>query len=135
MLSRISVALRYIWAAPATLVGIALALPACACGARARVRNGVVEVGGGVLASILSASPGSMRLLAITFGHVVLGVSHDVLEEERAHEHAHVRQYERWGALFFPLYLGSSIFQWARGRNPYLDNAFEKQAVRVGQAR
>ena len=131
MLSRISLALRYIWAAPATLVGIALAFPACACGARARVRKGVIEVGGGRLASVLSSLPTSMRLLAITFGHVVLGVSHDVLEEERVHEHVHVRQYEQWGVLFFPLYLGSSLFQWAQGRNPYLDNVFEKQAVRV----
>jgi len=72
-----------------------------------------------------------MRLLAITFGHIVLGVSYVVLEAERGHEHAHVRQYEKWGLLFFPLYLGSSFIQLARGRHPYLDNAFEKQAVRV----
>jgi hypothetical protein len=128
MLSRISLALRYVWAAPATLVGIALAFPACACGARARVRNGVIEVAGGLLARVAQSSFG---VFAITFGHVVLGVSHSVLARERAHEQAHVRQYERWGALFFPLYLGSSLFQWARGRNPYLDNAFEKQAVRL----
>jgi hypothetical protein len=128
MLSRISLALRYIWAAPATLVGIALAFPACACGARARVRNGVIEVAGGLLARFEQSSFG---VCAITFGHVVLGVSHSLLARERAHEHAHVRQYEKWGVLFFPLYLASSLVEWGRGRNPYLDNAFEKQAVRV----
>ncbi|HEX7251566.1 MAG TPA: hypothetical protein VF376_01710, partial [Thermoanaerobaculia bacterium] len=129
MVSRARSALRYIWAAPATLVGIALAFLAFACGARARVRNGVIEVAGGLLGSVLTSLPFS--ILAITFGHVVLGVRHEVLEEERAHEHAHVRQYERWGVLFFPLYLGSSFIQLARGRHPYLDNAFERQAVRV----
>jgi hypothetical protein len=128
LLSRVSLALRYVWAAPATLAGIALAFPVCACGARVRVRNGVIEVAGGLLARFAQSSFG---VSAITFGHVVLGVSHSVLARERAHEQAHVRQYERWGVLFFPLYLASSFFQWARGRNPYLDNAFEKQAVRV----
>ncbi|HEY6929929.1 MAG TPA: hypothetical protein VJA66_09670 [Thermoanaerobaculia bacterium] len=129
MVSRARSALRYIWAAPATLVGIALALFACACGARARVQNGVIEVAGGFLDSVLPSLPFS--ILAITFGHVVLGVRHEVLEKERAHEHAHVRQYERWGVLFFLLYLGSSFIQWARGRDPYRDNAFERRAVLV----
>ena len=70
-------------------------------------------------------------ILAITFGHVVLGVSHSELAEARDHEHAHVRQYERWGVLFFPLYLGSSGAQLVRGRHPYHDNAFERQACQA----
>jgi len=131
LLSRVSLALRYVWAAPATAVGIALAFPVCACGALVRVRNGVIEVAGGLLARFAQSSFG---VSAITFGHVVLGVSHSVLARERAHEYAHVRQYEKWGVLFFPLYVASSLVQWALGRNPYLDNAFEKQAIRVAAA-
>jgi hypothetical protein len=39
-----------------------------------------------------------------------------------------VRQYERWGVLFFPLYLGSSLWQLLRGRSPYYANRFEREA-------
>lgn len=122
---------RYVWAAPATLVGLAFAVLACACGARARVRAGVLEVAGGRLAALARFQ----RFVAITFGHVVLGVSHAVLERERMHEHAHVRQYERWGLLFFPLYLASSAAQLALGRDPYRHNAFEQQAFNVAAGR
>jgi len=119
--------LRYAWASPATLVGLALAGIAGAFGATACVRKGVVEVAGGRLAGFLG-SAGPLRPIAITFGHVVLGVTHVVLERERAHEHAHVRQYERWGALFFPLYAASSCYELLRGGDPYRGNAFERQA-------
>src|SRR6266545_403344 len=119
------VLLRCLWAAPATAIGLALAGIACLLGATARIEQGVIEVAGGRLASSLGFLPCSMRILAITFGHVVVGVSHDVLAEARSHEHAHVRQYERWGVLFFPLYLGSSGLQLLWGRDPYQDNAFE----------
>ena len=118
---------RYLGAAPATLVGLALAGIACACGATVRIRRGVVEVAGGRLARL----PGFFRplhIIAITFGHVVLGVTHTVLERERAHEHAHVRQYERWGPFFLPLYVASSGLALMGGGKPYLDNAFERQA-------
>jgi hypothetical protein len=119
---------RWLWAAPATAIGLALAGIACLLGATARLEQGVIEVAGGRLASSLRFLPSSMRILAITFGHVVLGVSHSVLAQARRHEHAHVRQYERWGVLFFPLYLGSSSAQLVRGGHPYHDNAFELQA-------
>jgi hypothetical protein len=119
--------LRYAWASPATLVGLTLAGIAGAFGATARVRKGVVEVAGGRLAG-LAGSSGPRRLIAITFGHIVLGVTHGALERERAHEHAHVRQYERWGVLFFPLYAASSCYEFLRGGDSYRDNAFERQA-------
>jgi hypothetical protein len=120
-------AARYLWAAPATLIGIALAGAACACGATVRVREGVVEVAGGRLARLPGAVR-SLHVIAITFGHVVLGVSHAVLERERAHEHAHVRQYERWGPLLLPLYAASSGLAILTGGKAYRDNAFERQA-------
>jgi hypothetical protein len=42
-----------------------------------------------------------------------------------------VRQYERWGAFFFPAYLGSSLWQLVRGRDPYRHNRFEREAFRA----
>lgn len=152
--------LRYLWAAPATGLGLALAALAGALGATVRVSDGVLEVAGGRLerlggsgglAMLGSLAPQVGRLagvrtpagsagladsegadgggfVAITFGHVVIGQSHAVLAGLRVHEHEHVRQYERWGVLFFAAYLGSSAIQWLRGRDPYRDNRFERQA-------
>jgi hypothetical protein len=99
-----------------------------------RVRDGVVEVAGGLLARFARSAPESIQFLAVTFGHVVLGLSHEVLAQERVHEHAHVRQYERWGVIFFPLYLGSSAAQLVMGRHPYWYNAFERQAFAHSKA-
>jgi hypothetical protein len=134
MRARFTRPLFYLWAAPATFVGLCLAGVACALGASARVRRGVLEVAGGRLTPAAGAASGPLPFLAITFGHVVLGLSHEVLEAERAHEHAHVRQYERWGLLFIPLYLGSSAAQLAAGRHPYWHNVFEKQAFAAAAA-
>ena len=120
--------LKYVWAFPATAVGLVFALLARTAGATAVIVDGVIEVAGGRFGRLVSALPHPLRFSAITFGHVVLGIDHSVLEHCRAHEQVHVRQYERWGVLFFPLYLGSSLFQAARGRRPYWDNHFERQA-------
>ena len=46
-----------------------------------------------------------------------------------------MRQYERWGALFGPAYLLSSLVQLVRGRRPYLDNRFEREACAVARER
>lgn len=120
--------LRRLWAFPATLVGLVLAAAALALGARGRLVQGVVEIAGGRLAGIVRRLPTGMRFGAITFGHVILGLDEATLEHCRDHEHIHVRQYERWGALFFPLYLASSLAAALRGRDPYLDNFFEREA-------
>lgn len=117
---------RYLWAAPASLVGLLLASPLWLLGANGRVVDGVLEVAEGRLAPQLF-----VRYLGITFGHIVLGGTHEILREHRMHEHAHVRQYERWGALFFMLYAGSSLWHWLRGGRPYWDNIFEREARAV----
>ncbi len=119
---------RYAWAAPATALGLVGAAGALSVGATARIVDGVVEVGGGRLAAWVAKLPAALQFEAITFGHVVLGATHTALCELRSHERVHVRQYERWGLLFFPLYLGSSLVQWLRGRDPYLHNCFEQEA-------
>lgn len=116
-------ALKYLWAAPCSAVGITFAAAACCLGGSARVVDGVLEVA-------LRTRPQTRRLPfeAITFGHVVLGIDHEVLARARAHEQVHVRQYERWGLFFFLAYPASSLYRWCRGRHPYWHNGFEVQA-------
>jgi hypothetical protein len=65
---------------------------------------------------------------AITLGHVVIGRTAQALETTRAHERVHVRQYELWGPLLVPAYLVAGVYALARGRHPYFDNRFERQA-------
>jgi hypothetical protein len=72
-----------------------------------------------------------MSIAAITLGHVVLAQTRADLEQTRAHERVHVRQYERWGPFFPLLYLGASLAAWSRGDHPYLDNRFEREARRL----
>ena len=122
--------LRYAWALPASLVGFVFGAICIACGARWRVIDGALEIDGGAVAVAVMRLPPPMRFGAITFGHVILGLDAPTLHACRCHEHVHVRQYERWGVLFFPLYLGSSLVQLLRGRDPYRDNCFEREAYR-----
>lgn len=119
---------RCVWAAPCSRVGGAVALATLPFGARLRWHEGVVE--------LALARPGTrrfeaLRLLpfdAITFGQVVLGRSTRELDALRAHEHAHVRQYERWGLLFFVAYPLASLQAWMSGQHFYRHNRFEVQA-------
>ncbi|MHC4946851.1 MAG: hypothetical protein ACYTG1_01120 [Planctomycetota bacterium] len=68
----------------------------------------------------------------MTLGHVVIGRSSAALEQSRLHERVHVRQYERWGPFFIPAYLVSSLVSLLRGRRPYRDNIFEREAYAHG---
>ncbi len=75
-----------------------------------------------------------MPFAAMTFGHVILGVSHEELARLRAHELVHVRQYERLGVLFFAAYPLASLVAWARGGCPYLGNRFEVEAYATNRS-
>lgn len=119
---------RYLWASPASVVGLAGAAAAFACGARARRVDGVLEIGGGRLRKLLQRAPVVGGFEAVTLGHVVIGLDEAALERSRAHERAHVAQYERWGVLFFAAYFVSSLAAFMRGRDPYHDNHFEREA-------
>ena len=122
--------LRYAWAVPATLVGLLAGSLVLAGGGSVRRRDGALEFAGGALARGVMRLPHAMRFGAITLGHAILGLDGATLDHCRCHEQVHVRQYERWGVLLFPLYLGSSLVQLARGRDPYRDNCFEREAYR-----
>jgi len=118
----------YLWAAPISLAALPAALLGAATGGRIRLHRGVLEAHGGVLRPVLSRGIPGFAIGAIILGHVVLAAGADVLAESRAHERVHVRQYERWGALFLPLYLLSSLLALVRGGSVYEGNAFEIQA-------
>lgn len=127
-MNRLLLILRYLWASPASVLGLLLAAVAICLGATCRVADGVVEVAGGRFSRLFPLLPRVFHFEAITFGHVVIGLDHSLLAQLRTHEHVHVRQYERWGILLIPLYVGSSAVQRLRGRNPYLHNRFELEA-------
>ena len=112
--------LLYLWVAPASLVGLLLAVPWLLQGAKAARSGGALE--------IYSPRPLRGRFGAITLGHVILASDARQMALLRAHEGVHVRQYERWGVLFFPLYLLSGCWQLMRGRRFYRDNYFEREA-------
>ena len=120
--------LRYAWAAPASLAGLLLGAVALAAGARARRVDGTLEIGGGALGRWAARAPANLRFGALTLGHVILGLDEANLLACRAHEHVHVRQYERWGVFFFPAYALCSLWELLRGGDWYLDNRFEREA-------
>jgi hypothetical protein len=114
----------YLWASPGSVVGVALGLVALLAGARWSAHRGVIEVA----LRREDQRRGVMPIVAITFGHVVLGRTAADLERLRAHEHAHVAQYERWGPLFFLAYPCASLLALLRTGRPYHDNCFEVEA-------
>jgi hypothetical protein len=126
---------KYFWAAPYSLLGLLLGLVAVLLGATGRRASGALEFGGGGMGRLLRWLPPRLSFSAITFGHVILGVDHATLAEMREHEQVHVRQYERWGPLYVPAYLVSSLVEFLRGRNPYRDNYFERQAYAQAPSR
>ena len=126
---------RYLWAAPYTLLGLARGVVAIMLGATARRPHGVVEIYGGSVGRGIAGLPSVLGFSAMTLGHVILAVDRSALTQLRYHEHVHVRQYERWGPLFLPAYLLSSLMQLLRGRNPYRENHFEHQAYAAVAAR
>jgi len=121
--------LLYLWPFPVTLLGLLVALIVRSSGGKLQRVNGVLESAGGWPARVLRHGfPFSGAVAAITLGHVVVGVSLDALTATRAHERAHVRQFERWGVLLLVLYPLAGLFAWIQGGNPYRDNVFEREA-------
>ena len=123
--------LTYAWAAPTTAVGLIAGALTLLTGGRGQLRRGVLEFHGGFAAWYMRRVA---RATAMTLGHVILGRDPDGLDACRHHEHAHVRQAERWGPLFLPAYLACSAWEWSRrhrGRHYYWDNWFERDARRA----
>jgi hypothetical protein len=132
--------LARLWALPMTVLGLLLIPLAWLSGGHTSVVDGVIEAHGGWITAFLRRwPPFSAGAAAMTLGHVVLAMSPRDMEESRAHERVHVRQCERWGILFLPAYLGASLWALLRGRDPYRDNPFEREAFaeagRTGDSR
>ncbi|MCE5266553.1 MAG: hypothetical protein LLG00_01530 [Planctomycetaceae bacterium] len=128
ILPRLRRLLAIVWAAPYTLLGLAIGLIGVFTGGRGRIRGGAIEFYGGFVTWFVRHLPSGQFTLAITFGHTILGQSDIALDIARKHEMVHVRQYERWGPLFGPMYLSWMLVLWLRGNRPYLDNPFEQEA-------
>jgi len=116
--------LRYVWAAPTTVVGLGALLLTLLSGGRARRHTGVLEIHGGLATWLLCKVSAS----AMTLGHVVLARDLRSHDRSRVHERVHVRQVERWGPLFLPAYGLFSFVAWVRGRHYYYGNRFEIEA-------
>jgi hypothetical protein len=127
----ISVPLRaagVIWASPYTLLGLVVGAIGICTGGRVRIRGRVIEFYGGGVRWFLQQFFFGKGALALTLGHTVLGQTDASLDLCRDHELVHVRQFERWGPLMGPAYLGCSLVLWLMHRRPYRDNPFEREA-------
>lgn len=121
--------LAYLWASPYTLLGITIGLIGLCTGGRSRTHGPVLEFyGGGVTWLMHKVLPNGQHVLAITLGHTILGQTEASLDDSHEHELVHVRQFERWGPLMGPMYLGWSAVLWFQGKRPYRDNPFEIEA-------
>lgn len=130
MLNGINRVLRYIWVAPNSLLGLSVGAIGLVSGGTCEVHRACLEFSGGFVTWFLSRLGGG-GVLAMTLGHVIIGQNKHGLCVARDHEQVHVRQYERWGPLFIPAYLGWSLVLWVRGKDAYRDNPFEVEAYRL----
>lgn len=124
----------YVWTSPNSLIGLSLGLIGLLTGGRVQVKEGCLEFFGGFVSGGL-ACLGRQGVAAMTLGHAILGQDIETLEIVRTHEQIHVRQYEKWGVLFIPVYLVCSICLWFAGKDCYRDNPFEQQAYRLEGSR
>jgi hypothetical protein len=115
-----------LWASPWTALGALVGLVGLVTGGAARRRGPTLEFHSGAVTWLLAHFPGEP--IAMTLGHSILGRSLAALDDTREHELVHVRQYERWGLLFIPAYLGCSLALWLAHKDPYYDNPFEREA-------
>lgn len=119
----------YLWTSPTTLAGCLLLVPTLCTGGRCRVVDGALEVWGGFTTFFLK----HCTLLkggatAMTLGHIVLARDEMAHDLTRSHERIHVKQAEQWGPLFLPAYGMASLIALLRGKRPYRDNYFEREA-------
>jgi len=120
--------LAILWASPWTAFGLLNGGLGLLTGGHAQRTGRVLEFWGGWVTVYLRIFPLVSGASAVAFGHTILGRSRAALEASREHELVHVRQYERWGPLFVPAYLLCWVVLWLRGKSPYLDNPFEREA-------
>ncbi|MGH2710929.1 MAG: hypothetical protein ACRDH9_06980 [Actinomycetota bacterium] len=101
--------LAYVWASPNTILGILFGLLSFQ---RPRTQDGILVFDADRRGFIWLIA--LFRRAAITYGHVVLSNS-PVQGSLLVHELHHVRQYERLGPLYIPLYVLIWVFTGYRG--------------------
>lgn len=120
--------LAIVWASPWSLLGVLVGVGTLVSGGKMHRQGRVLAFYGGFARWVLERTPNGQFVLAMTLGHTILAKNEDALEISREHEMVHVRQYERWGVLFVPAYLLSSLVLWFAGKDAYRDNPFEREA-------
>ncbi len=118
-----------VWSFPTTAIGLAVGAMCLLSRGRMQRKGRVLEFHGGFVTWSLARLP--VRPMAMTLGHVIIGLDEKCLDFCRDHEMVHVAQCERWGPFFLPAYLLSSAVIWLREGDPYLDNPFEKEAYAI----
>lgn len=109
----------YLWASPLSAAGLLLG---AASGTRPRVHEGALLFAG------VRGPTGSMLrwrgFAAATLGHVIVAAADQPTARLLHHELVHVRQAERWGPLFAPLYL-AALLRYGYRRNPFERAAYD----------
>ena len=116
-----------IWAAPYSMIGVLIGSAGLCSGGQVRLEQGVLEFHAPLIGWLLDRLP-LQKALAMTLGHTVIARHQEALDVTREHERIHVRQFERWGILMGPAYLGCSLALWIKGKDAYWDNPFEREA-------
>lgn len=119
--SRLGHLAAYVWAGPLTAAGVLLG---ALSGTRPEVRDGVLLFTG---ARGLGGRMLRWRgFAAATLGHAVI-TAHQPTERLLRHEMVHVRQAERLGPVFVPLYL-AGLLRYGYRRNPFERAAYAAAA-------
>lgn len=126
---------KLLWASPYTALGLTLGSAVLLAGGSARWASGALEVTYRESDASCGKLARTMRFRGIVFGHVILAVTSEELQNIGPHERVHVEQYERWGPAFIFAYGASSAWQLFRARNPYWCNYFERQARELSKRR
>jgi hypothetical protein len=127
-----SIAWRYLWPSPYTIFGLLVFFIPIRGARSLLVHRGTIGVIGPAIECLLVRVPIIGGAAAMTFGHSILAKDRDTFYSTWDHERVHVDQYQRWGLLFVPMYLGVGLWLKIRGKDPYWDNPFEIEARRLG---
>ena len=127
--------LKVLWVLPVSLCALPL-LPLALWRAQWRVCDHVLEISSPALAWFLHgpwfrAMSGGEGFAAATIGHVIVARDVHCLDRCRVHEHAHVRQGERWGVLFPFAYVAAGLYAAIKSKHwraYYWNNRFEREA-------
>ncbi|MFZ4079661.1 MAG: hypothetical protein ACOYKN_00440 [Pirellula sp.] len=123
---------RYFWPLPYTILGLMVFLVPIRGSRSLLFHRGTVGVIGPAVERLLVRAPVLGGAAAMTFGHAILARDRETFFSTWNHERIHVDQYQRWGWLFVPMYLGVSVWLMLIRKDPYWDNPFEIEARRLG---